>query len=638
MQPESRHNASHQVFAGAPDLILAAEGISKTFQRRGQSEVRALDGVSLTARVGGLTALVGPDGAGKTTLLRIIAGLMKADAGSLALGGEPVGSRNPAAVVIGYMPQKFGLYEDLTVRENLDLYADLRGLAPEDRGARYSDLLAMAGLEPFRSRLAGKLSGGMKQKLGLICTLVYPPALLLLDEPTVGVDPLSRRELWQMLDVLTGESGMSVIVSTSYLDEAARCDNVLLLFEGKTLASGAPESIRILSEGLAYLAFPARGETPRALQARLLGAPGVVDAVPQGGAVRLVLESPHGSAGSVGSVGSMDALNLENLLGGAALRAVPASLEDSFMLLLRNHVGSQGDDTVPGPQISAPLELVGEGVAQPEDLVIETQHVSRYFGEFAAVDDVSFSVRRGEVFGLLGPNGAGKTTTFRMLCGLLPPSRGSLRVAGVDVGQARTEARRHIGYVAQKFSLYGPLSVRENLDFFAGAYGLRGREKETRIIAVAQDFLLENHLSHAAETLPGGYKQRLAMAAGLLHKPVILFLDEPTSGADPLARRAFWKRIAALADTGVTIVVTTHFMEEAEYCDRVLIQDRGRMLALDTPGAIREAASRHAGGPGGPGLDDVSRPFTMEDAFIAIVMQGRAAEEGASGVERGEGA
>jgi len=349
--------------------------------------------------------------------------------------------------------------------------------------------------------------------------------------------------------------------------------------------------------------------------------------------VRLVLDSPSNSAVPA------DAQTLETLLGGAALRAVPASLEDSFMLLLRRHVGSREEDSGSGSdsQPPAPPGSIAETVAQAEDSVIETQHVSRYFGDFAAVDDVSFSVRRGEVFGLLGPNGAGKTTTFRMLCGLLPPSRGSLRVAGVDVGQARTEARRHIGYVAQKFSLYGPLSVRENLDFFAGAYGLHGRKKEARILTVARDFSLEDHLSHAAENLPGGYKQRLAMAAGLLHKPVILFLDEPTSGADPLARRAFWKRIAALADTGVTIVVTTHFMEEAEYCDRVLIQDRGRMLALDTPGAIRETASRYAGLTDGPALDDISRPFTMEDAFIAIVTQGRT-EGSANNAEREEGA
>ncbi|SBV98333.1 putative transporter fused subunits of ABC superfamily: ATP-binding components [uncultured delta proteobacterium] len=600
-----------------PRMILEAEGIRKTFHPKGRPAVPALEAVSFSVRPGGVTALVGPDGAGKTTLLRIIAGLMAADAGTVLLEGrDPAGNGELLAETIGYMPQKFGLYEDLTVQENLDLYADLRGLAKDAREGRYRELLAMAGLEPFRERLAGKLSGGMKQKLGLICTLVHPPKLLLLDEPTVGVDPLSRRELWQIIAALTQQSGMSVVVSTSYLDEAARCDEVLLLFEGKTLARGTPESIRVRAEGMTRIAEPAGEDSPRSLQARLLGAPGIVDAVPQSGAVRLV----HGQ------LTEAEEAELKKLLRGAGVRDVPASLEDSFMLLLREHVRSKetlAEAELAQERTAAPP--AGQEDAPPDGPVIETRHVSRYFGDFAAVNDVSFTVDRGEVFGLLGPNGAGKTTTFRMLCGLLPPSKGSLFVAGVDVRKARSTARRHIGYVAQKFSLYGPLSVRENLDFFAGAYGLKGPEKQERVEEVARDFFLESHMDQPAESLPGGYKQRLAMAAGLLHRPAILFLDEPTSGADPLARRAFWKRIADLADAGVTIVVTTHFMEEAEYCDRVLIQDNGVMLALDTPGAIRDAAKvwgRDAAG--GKGHGDDSTSFTMEDAFIAIVEKGRA--------------
>ena len=619
----------------APSHILTVEGVSKTFRHKNTLVACALEAVSLSVRTGGVTALVGPDGAGKTTLLRIIAGLMKADTGRITLNGcDIAGDRDSADLGIGYMPQKFGLYEDLTVRENLDLYADLRGLAVEERDVRYRALLDMAGLEPFRTRLAGKLSGGMKQKLGLICTLICPPTLLLLDEPTVGVDPLSRRELWEMVDSLTRESGMSVIVSTSYLDEAARCDDVLLLFEGKALAFDVPESIRVRSEGLTRLVVPAKGDTPRSLQARLLGAPGIVDAVPQGGYVRLVLEPWAAVAVDGGD-------SLAKLLRGATTQSVPASLEDSFMLLLREHVGSREEDAEPlSDQEGAeahPL-FMDAGTRTDDKPVIETWNVSRFFGNFAAVDDVSFSVRRGEVFGLLGPNGAGKTTTFRMLCGLLPPSKGSLCVAGVDVRTARKEARRHIGYVAQKFSLYGPLSVRDNLEFFAGAYGLRGQEKEERILAVAREFSLEGRLAQSAESLPGGYKQRLAMAAGLLHRPDILFLDEATSGADPLARRAFWKRIAGLADAGVTIVVTTHFMEEAEYCDRVLIQDQGRMLALGSPGAIREMATANAVSCAvAPAATSFAEPpsLTMEEAFIAIVEKGRAVRDAANVVEDG---
>ena len=602
--------------------MLSCENVSKSFKLKTGRTLAALDSISFKVRSGGITALVGPDGAGKSTLLRIVAGLLRPDAGRLVFNGRELGKNEAPQAQTGYMPQKFGLYEDLTVQENLDLYADLKGVGPGEREERYRELLAMSAMEPFRQRPAGKLSGGMKQKLGLICTLIAPPDLLLLDEPTVGVDPLSRRELWEIVERLTGGSGMSVIVSTSYLDEADRCDEVVLLFEGKTLAGGTPESIRKQTEGMGYLARPFGNDTPRALQSRLLGSPGIVDAVPQGGAVRFVHGPLSGEQNNF----------LRSLLRGGAVSSVPASLEDSFMVLLRNHMGTpdnagralSSSAPVP-PGVDGPHVDAGGASGSPdsgfsrrdtEEPIIQTRNVSRLFGDFIAVNDVSFSVYRGEVFGLLGPNGAGKTTTFRMLCGLLPASKGSLYVAGVDVREAREEARRHLGYVAQKFSLYGPLSVRENLDFFAGAYGLRGRVKNKRIEAVVTEFSLERHLQMPAESLPGGYKQRLAMAVGLLHEPAILFLDEPTSGADPLARRDFWKRISGLADQGVTIVVTTHFMEEAEYCDRILIQDSGIMLALGAPEDIRARAEGKTGGAP-----------TMEDAFIDIVAEARAANK-----------
>ena len=604
--------------SGTPHM-LGVDKVCKSFRLKNGQKVTALEGVSFTVRPGGITALVGPDGAGKSTLLRMAAGLLRPDSGRISFAGqsnESKGGRFDAVQdQIGYMPQKFGLYEDLTVQENLDLYADLRGVGNREREERYRELLAMSAMEPFRQRLAGRLSGGMKQKLGLICTLVAPPRLLLLDEPTVGVDPLSRQELWRIVERLTDRSGMSVVVSTSYLDEAAHCDEVVLLFEGKTLAAGTPESIRERTRGMGYLALPAPGDSPRSLQARILGAPGIIDAVPQGGFVRFV----HGDLAPEQRDG------LERLLRGATVRPTDAGLEDSFMLLLRGHVreaekAAPAPDRAPQgkphggadnwPDNEADAVRNGGRHAGPdgEEPVIQTTNVSRLFGDFIAVNDVSFSVYRGEVFGLLGPNGAGKTTTFRMLCGLLPASRGSLFVAGVNVRDAREEARRRLGYVAQKFSLYGPLSVLENLDFFAGAYGLRGKAKKVRMEAVIAEFSLGRRLHTPAESLPGGYKQRLAMAVGLLHEPAILFLDEPTSGADPLARREFWKRISRLADQGVTIVVTTHFMEEAEYCDRILIQDNGNMLALDTPGNIRKQAGQSA---------------TMEDAFIAIVEEAR---------------
>lgn len=581
-----------------PIPALEFENLGKVFTGKDGQITRALDGVSLTLRPGGITALVGPDGAGKTTLLRIAAGLLAPSEGRAAFFGEA----RPDLGRIGYMPQKFGLYEDLSVQENLDLYADLRGLEAEERAGRYADLLAMTGLEKFTARLAGHLSGGMKQKLGLICTLLKAPDLLLLDEPTVGVDPLSRRELREIISALTSRSNTAVLVSTAYLDEAARCEEILLLFEGKPLARKGPETLKTMADGMAFMATP-ENEPPRLLQTRLLTAPGVIDAVPQGGLVRLVHDT----------LDAADGAELKKRLRGASVAPAAPALEDSFMLLLRkNKRPEQPPDNTAAPGESFPGQpggANGNGNGQP---VIETRNVTKKFGAFTAVSNVSFSVYRGEVFGLLGPNGAGKTTTFRMLCGLLPATEGTLHVAGVDVRKARSDARRRIGYVAQKFSLYGLLTVMENLEFFAGAYGLRGAFKDERIRAVIRDFSLAGYEDAPADSLPGGNRQRLAMAAGLLHQPQILFLDEPTSGADPLARREFWQRISILAESGVTVVVTTHFMEEAEYCDRILIQDSGVMLALDTPANIRKQA----------------RSETMEDAFIRIVEDARKSQAG----------
>lgn len=553
--------------------------------------------VSFMIKQGSISALVGPDGAGKTTMLRIMAGLLSFNHGDLVILGNRIGKKYPAVLSekIGYMPQKFGLYEDLTVMENLNLYADLKGLAKKERKLRYDRLLEMTSLTQFTDRLAGKLSGGMKQKLGLICTLVKPPELLLLDEPTVGVDPLSRRELWDLIKRLIHEEKMTVVISTSYLDEAERCGQVVLFHQGDILTKGSPEEIRKISDGMSYVVKPADDRSIRSFQAELFGIDGIIDAVPEGDHVRIVHDILEESSQN----------HLDSLLMHQKPVAVASRLEDSFIHLLRVKKLSKRQSRKQALQ--PPVSPVSGKEGQP---IIETRGVYRYFGDFVAVRDVSFSVMPGEIFGLLGPNGAGKTTTFRMLCGLLPATRGELVINGVNVKTAREEARRSIGYVAQKFSLYGSLSVAQNLDFFAGAYGLRGKKKKERVEAVVHDFSLHRVLAYEAASLPGGYKQRLSMAVGLLHQPSILFLDEPTSGADPLARREFWKRISVLAGQGITIVVTTHFMEEAEYCDRILIQSDGVMLAMDTPANIRMDAC---------GTIDVS----MENAFIEIIRQGR---------------
>jgi ABC-2 type transport system ATP-binding protein len=423
---------------------------------------------------------------------------------------------------------------------------------------------------------------------------VGSPQLLVLDEPTVGVDPLSRRELWEIIRQLVRD-GLTVLLSSSYLDEAEESQRVLVLHEGKSLSAGTPKEVRDLAAGRTYLSTPPASLKARDFQALLLKEPDVINAEPEGGQVRVVRREAVGTGG--------------DWRGAAQVEATPARFEDGFMILLNRSIASRQPVPALPAATSAPA-LPKAGIHQP--LAVEVRHLVRKFKDFVAVDDVSFDVKPGEIYGLLGPNGAGKTTTFRMLCGLLPATAGTLTIAGIDVRRSRASARQHLGYVAQKFSLYGQLTVSENLDFFAQAYDLTGDRKRTRIAWAMSQFGLEPLARLPSAQLPGGYKQRLAMAAALLHEPEILFLDEPTSGADPIARREFWQRITALAADGVTVIVTTHFMAEAEYCDRAAIMDGGKLLAQGTPAELRGRAKAEPG-----------RPATMEDAFIAIVMAAR---------------
>ncbi|HTY03227.1 MAG TPA: ATP-binding cassette domain-containing protein, partial [Rhodocyclaceae bacterium] len=506
---------------GAP-AVLEAAGLSKSFGS-GAKRVVALDGVGLRIRTGAITGLIGPDGAGKTTFMRLAAGLLAPDGGRISVLGLDA-TRNALEVqaALGYMPQRFGLYEDLSVQENLDLYADLQGVPRAERAPRYAELMHMTGLAPFTSRLAGRLSGGMKQKLGLACTLVRAPRLLLLDEPTVGVDPVSRRELWAIVDRLVTSEGMSVLLSTAYLDEAERCTEVVLLHEGRVLGQGAPATVSARVAGRTW-AVSQPDVRQRDLQAKLDGQPGIVDALVQGEHVRVVTGAPELPA----------ALTAD---AGIAARAVPPRFEDGFIDLLRSRES-------PHPRAAA--EPVS-AAANDHEIVIRVEGVRRRFGEFWAVDGVDFQIRRGEIFGLLGANGAGKTTTFRMLCGLLPATAGHLEVAGHDLRHAASAARQRIGYMSQKFSLYGIMSVRQNLDFFASTYGLDNADRRARIAWALAEFELADFADAASADLPLGFKQRLALACALMHEPEIIFLDEPTSGVDPLARREFWRRINAL--------------------------------------------------------------------------------------------
>jgi len=561
-------------------------GLSKTFA--GTRPVVALDNLSLQVGRGKVTGLIGPDGAGKTTLMRVAAGLLLPDQGDIHVLGKDM--REAALTIqshIGYMPQRFGLYEDLSVQENLDLYADLQGVPPDERESRHQELMRMTGLAPFTARLAGRLSGGMKQKLGLACTLISSPELLLLDEPTVGVDPVSRRELWAIVYRLVKEQHMSVLLSTAYLDEAERCDDVILLHEGKLLGQQKPAEFSAPMQGRVWEISAALSK--RRLQQQLDLNPAVLDALTEGRHVRVITHDRQTPP--------------ETLVEGlpeAHIEAVTPRFEDAFISRLQQN----------SRKLATPTSTSPQSVSSDDNAVIQAHELSRCFGEFIAVNKVSFDVKRGEIFGLLGANGAGKSTTFRMLCGLLPVSSGSVRVAGVDLRRAAAQARAHIGYMAQRFSLYGNLSVQENLNFFASAYGLSGKAKRKRIHSSMEDFELTPFANTAAQTLPLGFKQRLALAAALMHRPEILFLDEPTSGVDPLARREFWWHINALAESGVTVLVTTHFMDEANYCDRLVIMADGEVLAEDSPENLR--ARFHQ-----PGEVEAS----MEDAFIALIEQ-----------------
>ena len=574
----------------ARHVPLEITQLSKQF-KVGRQTVQALDSLSFTIKEGIVTGLIGADGAGKTTLMRLIVGLLIPDNGSISVMGHDATDQSlTVQATTGYMPQRFGLYEDLTVQENLELYADLQGLSLDLRTSRFARLLEMTGMAPFTKRLAGRLSGGMKQKLGLACTLIRPPKLLLLDEPTVGVDPVSRRELWSIVYRQVEEEGMTVLLSTAYLDEAERCSEVILLHGGKKLGQDPPKTF---SDKLIGHTFEARDTIGRrrALQAQLGASPLFADAIILGDHVRLVTKK-NASAGELTTQFSTP----ENRV---TITPAPPRFEDAFIFLLQ----SDSTDTPEDDRI-LPVSLAPD----QEEEVISVAHLERRFGSFYAVKDLSFSVRQGEIFGLLGANGAGKSTTFRMLCGLLPASGGSLLVAGEDLRIAQAPARAKIGYMAQKFSLYGGMTVRQNLNFFANAYGLFGRKQRERIAWAMEAFDLAAIANNISGELPLGFKQRLALAAALMHGPEILFLDEPTSGVDPLARREFWRRINKLAEAGVTVLVTTHFMEEAEYCDRLVIMASGEILAAGTPQQLKQDASSAT----------LPAP-TMEDAFIALI-------------------
>lgn len=566
--------------------LVEIQHLSKSFD---PLQPLALNDINAIIPKGQIVGLAGPDGAGKTTLIRLIAGLLLPTQGKIKVAGyDTVREATAIHELIGYMPQKFGLYEDLTVMQNLILYADLRGVTGKERQVTFEKLLAFTALKPFVNRLAGALSGGMKQKLGLACALIQKPTLLLLDEPSVGVDPISRGELWQMVHDLLQE-GISVLWSTAYLDEAERCHSVLLLNEGKLLYSGPPAELTQRVDGRTFKISHIEGSR-RLVLTNALQQPNVIDGIIQGSDVRIVTKEQ-----------SEKPLNIASLKDGQQIQIRPTAprFEDAFVDILGG-----------GPRGGSELAEQTPPVKASKQVVVEAKGLVKHFGSFTAADNITFSIPSGEIFGLLGPNGAGKSTTFKMLCGLLKPTAGEAFVQGYNLQTAPAQARSHLGYMAQKFSLYGNLSVQQNLEFFSGIYNLIGSHRHEMIQEMIEIFGLKSYLNESAETLPLGFKQRLALACALMHRPEVLFLDEPTSGVDPITRREFWNHINGLVEKGVTILVTTHFMDEAEYCDRIALVYRSKLLTIGTPDELKEQAK----------TTQNSSP-TLEDAFITLIQK-----------------
>lgn len=476
-------------------------------------KIRAVDSLSLDIEKGKITGLIGADGSGKTTLIRLITGLLIPDGGEITvLGLNPAAQKEELSTKIGYMPQKFGLYEDLSIEENLQLYADLKKLPYE-----FDELLEFTKLMPFKTRLAGALSGGMKQKLGLACALMGSPDFLVLDEPSVGVDSISRHDLMEMVrKLITPDT--TVLWSTAYLDEAHSFDTAVVLDKGKVIYNGKPDDL---------------ARDTKEFEEKVI-----------------------------------------DLMGG--YKKEPSKVAQNYVIQESNL-----------------------------SCTVEADNLEKRYGNFYAVKNNSFCIQRGEIFGLLGPNGAGKSTSFKMMCGLAKPTGGTAKIMGIDILENPSKARSNLGYMAQKFSLYGNLTLRQNLEFFASVYGINFLNKDKRVDEIIDIFNFHDIQDMKSQDLPLGFKQRLSLACAVIHNPPILFLDEPTSGVDVIARREFWNHITSLAKLGVTILVTTHFMDEAEYCNRISLFYKGETIALGTPYELKTKANAD----------------NMEQAFVNLIKE-----------------
>jgi drug efflux transport system ATP-binding protein len=549
------------------DTAIWVAGLKKNY-----GSIEAVRGIDLSVAHGEIFGLIGPDGAGKSSVFQILGGVMAATSGEAIILGRSI---RDARSSVGYLTQVFSLYHDLSVAENLRYMGELRRLAPEEierRGERY---LQMFGMARFKNRMAGKLSGGMKQKLSLACALIIEPKVLLLDEPTTGVDPVSRREFWDALADLSHQ-GLTIVVATPYLDEAERCSRVALMYEGRIHRTDTPRELR---HGLGLKRLVVRASQLSHAEDVLHATPGITDAQRFGDHIDVMVEDA-----SVGE--KLTRATLHNAaIEVQEIRVAWPTLENTFVSLLRQSNGKL--QAVPFPLKRRFPERASGAIA------IGARNLGKKFGDFDAVKNVSLEVRYGEIYGLLGANGAGKTTTIKMLCGLLEPTSGETSLAGEEGSLRSGSVRKRVGYMSQKFSLYDDLTIEENLDFFAGVYGvpLENRAEKKRWVLSFSGLEGRGHLMTGS--LPGGWKQRVAFGAAVMHEPSVLFLDEPTSGVDPLARRAFWKMINSFADCCMAILVTTHYLEEAEQCNRLGLLVAGELVAQGTPSDLKAAQKGH---------------------------------------------
>jgi ABC-2 type transport system ATP-binding protein len=568
------------VIATPVETVIQAQGFHKRYKR-----CVAVQGLDLEVKRGEIYGLIGPDGSGKSSLMKAIAGVLSFEQGYLRVFDVLIDSEAAAEQIkgrLGFMPQGLGLnlYADLSIEENIDFFAQLRLVPPEQLAERKQKLLKMTRLEKFRDRAMKNLSGGMKQKLGLVCTLIHQPELVILDEPTTGVDPVSRRDFWAILAELLQEHHMTALISTAYMDEASRFHRLSMMYEGQVLAGGEPNEIQQHAPGsVVELETGRLAETLKQVKSHFEQ----VDVL--GNKIRIFIDrqSQHEAARQVSTI--LPEVEIHSMI------ATEPDLEDTFIALLRH----QKKITLQRPDFT---RHTNNHIKAASDIAIEARGLCRDFGAFRAVDHVSFLVRQGEIFGLLGANGAGKTTAIKMLTGILPPTAGEGEVAGANMRYARQKIKERIGYMSQAFSLYRDLTVLENLKLYATIYGVDQKAIKPRVDELLDLAGLQPVSDALVATLPMGMRQRLALSCALVHQPRVLFLDEPTSGVDPVGRRQFWEILVQLAKVDqVAILVTTHYMSEAEHCDHLALMYAGRIIADDSPQSLKQTLQQEAGKP-----------------------------------------